>query len=670
MRNISMKWLVLAIATLTTLPLLVLIVVGGAMVASMQDSVGSAEALSSASLALREARQHTARSWRTDKHRYAQQPQQADSRLGQINAYLDTVSEKTPAYRNEVETLKRAIGESHRTGVASSSTPALGDTTRGVDGENYRDAALEAQFEGLIADLETRRHAQDGVTRQQIDTILELATGYALVSLFLILGGLFLVYRKIVPPLRELSRTTHDIAAGERDLTQRLQIHGKDEFAALAADINQLIERFQATLAQSNKHSNRLISACSGLSQTTGNTLKGMMTLHSETDQVATAITEMAATVEEIARNTEHAADSARQANDASHNGRAEVTQTIEAIQHLSQDVQQAAETIQKLEQRSDEIGTILDVIRNISEQTNLLALNAAIEAARAGESGRGFAVVADEVRLLAQRTQEATQKIQHMIEELQSEAQHAVQIMNAGTTRAEASVSQAGSAGVALEKIAASVATISDMNTQIATASEQQTTVANMINENIVKIAQVADATVGDAQQSTSASSELTMMADQLQLVLETYQLGDLETEEEQNSLIEWSDGLSVRIRSIDSQHRKLVDMVNELYTALGKRQAESVVKDILNRLLDYTANHFSDEEALMQKHGYTELEEHKVKHKELIDSALGLKGRLEAGDPSVMSELMFFLKDWLVDHIQRVDMAYSDFLIDKGVD
>jgi methyl-accepting chemotaxis protein len=184
--------------------------------------------------------------------------------------------------------------------------------------------------------------------------------------------------------------------------------------------------------------------------------------------------------VQEVARNATEAAKAASHSDEEAQNGQAVVDRTINAIDALASEVDRAANVIHRLEQDSDKIGTVLDVIKGIAEQTNLLALNAAIEAARAGEQGRGFAVVADEVRTLASRTQQSTAEIQQMIERLQAGAQEAVSVMEDSRSRASDSVSSAQSAGQSLESITRSVASITDMNTQIASAADEQSALSH----------------------------------------------------------------------------------------------------------------------------------------------------------------------------------------------
>jgi methyl-accepting chemotaxis protein len=246
-------------------------------------------------------------------------------------------------------------------------------------------------------------------------------------------------------------------------------------------------------------------------------TKSSLVSQRSSVDQVVTAITEMSSTTQEVAKHAANTAESAKVAEDEATVGRQVVLETIESIDHLAQDVTNAADVIDKLAQDSNDIGGILDVIRGIAEQTNLLALNAAIEAARAGEQGRGFAVVADEVRMLAQRTQEATQEIQSMIEHLQQGASEAVEVMRHGRDKAEQSVGQAGKAGERLDEITSAVSNIADMSAQIATASEEQTAVAEEISLNIHTINDVSEQNVKEIEKTAESSHEAFHMAEKL---------------------------------------------------------------------------------------------------------------------------------------------------------
>jgi len=227
---------------------------------------------------------------------------------------------------------------------------------------------------------------------------------------------------------------------------------------------------------------------------------------------------EMSATVQEVSRNITDTAQAAQEANTETAESRKMVEDAIQAIQQLAGRIDGASEVIHKLEQDSENINTVLDVIKGVAEQTNLLALNAAIEAARAGEQGRGFAVVADEVRTLAGRTQESTEEINDVIEKLQAGSRKAVDVMNKSRGEAQSVVEQATKAGASLSTISSAVARINDMSIQIASAAEEQSATADEINRNITNISEMANETTAGAQQTAAASGDLARLGTELQ--------------------------------------------------------------------------------------------------------------------------------------------------------
>ena len=325
-----------------------------------------------------------------------------------------------------------------------------------------------------------------------------------------------IIVRSIVGPMRELEHKAEKMAQG--DLTGNdLKIRYHDEIGHASAAFNRMSRGIRELIVSMNSAISRVASAADELSAVTNETNAGVRRQQAETDQVATAMNEMSATVHEVAKNTQGAASAAHgAANDASR-GKDVVGRSITTIQGLAKEIQRASDVISHLNEDAQDINKVLDVIQGIAEQTNLLALNAAIEAARAGEQGRGFAVVADEVRTLATRTHDSTREIQGMIERLQSGANQAVEAMRVSSERAGESVEHASEAGGALDAIAGAVTHINDMNTQIASASEQQSAVADEIDRNINNISQIATENATASEQTMAASEELAKLADEL---------------------------------------------------------------------------------------------------------------------------------------------------------
>ncbi len=331
----------------------------------------------------------------------------------------------------------------------------------------------------------------------------------------------FFMSRMITFPINEVVRAFDDLAEGEGDLTSRLRSEGKSEMAQMSDGFNRFATKVHNLVSQVAEEIQSLTSVVQNVSTIVDQTKQGSLQQREQTGQVATAITEMTATVQEVASNANLAAESAQLADGNAKTGQSVVTETIDSINALASEIETGANVIYELEKDAEAIGSVLDVIRGIAEQTNLLALNAAIEAARAGEQGRGFAVVADEVRTLASRTQDSTKEIQNMIDSLQSQARAAVKAIVQGQEKAKTSVENASDAGDALNAIADSVANITNMNIQIASASEQQGVVAEEINQNVVNISQVADENASASERLATSSDQLARLTDDLRALV-----------------------------------------------------------------------------------------------------------------------------------------------------
>lgn len=590
-----------------------------------------------------------------------------------LSAEMGRIFEEAPTLAGQLRSLSdKAVEAAHRF-VALTEERILEAPNLSLDPAEYFGAGTAAIAASLalydealpLLDRLLAERADEG-TRTEL--IGYLVLGVVLFLVIYLLTGLYLALEGNLARMRE--------AAGrlaEGDLTTRLELATRDETGQIATAFNDIAEGLNGALYAVHEANEQLATVAEQMLRASQQTADGVEKQMGEIEQAATAVTEMAAAVQEVAHNTTQAAEAAGHADTASATGQRVVEEAVKAITSLAAEVRRAADAIERLESESENVSGVLDVIRGIADQTNLLALNAAIEAARAGEQGRGFAVVADEVRTLAQRTQGATVEIQEMIQRLQEEAHGAVQVMRAGDGQAADSVDKAASAGDALRQITEAVATIAGMSAQIATASQEQSTVSEEISRNINNVTQVAEQTSLDSQQSTAASTQVAALASEMNLLLQRFKLDGRAAASARNgereALFRWSDAFRVGVEEIDRQHRKLIDLVNELHREMSQRRGSEALGRIVQGLVNYIETHFAYEEKLMTEHGYPEAQAHRAAHQKLAEQVREFQRRLEAGDTNMLTALLTFLSEWLTKHIQGADRAFAPFLNGKGV-
>ncbi len=454
-----------------------------------------------------------------------------------VRSYIADISSETEQLA--LRQLDTALAE-----IAGLNRQLPGETARIKQFESavmaYRDAVR--QFRDATADIAVARQemtvqgadivkTSDALYQIQLDRrdsestqARSLQLTATLLALLVGILAAVIITRQITRPLRETLAVVEKIAAG--DLTHNMRVTRRDELGVLQQGIQRMGSTLRDLITGIRDGVTQIASAAEELSAVTEETSAGVNSQKVETDQVATAMHEMAATVQEVARNAEHASEAATEADGQARAGDQVVAEAISQIERLAEEVHRSTEAMGLLQQESQKIGSVMDVIKSVAEQTNLLALNAAIEAARAGEAGRGFAVVADEVRGLAQRTQKSTEEIEELVAGLQSGTQQVANVMLGSRNLTDSSVELTRKAGASLESITRTVSNIQSMNQQIAAAAEQQSAVAEQISRSILNVRDVSEQTAAASDETAASSVELARLGNQLQTMVSHFRV------------------------------------------------------------------------------------------------------------------------------------------------
>lgn len=405
--------------------------------------------------------------------------------------------------------------------VAANFDTSVGDkAVKGIDREPAKLLAKAAKN----IEQHVREHATEVATDAENHSLISVSILVA-ASILCGLVVLLIINQAIVLPSKKLVAIIDRISAGQLDNT--IDIYRDDELGQLA-ESSRTLQNFLHHIADQLQNTNtRLKHASEDLSQSAEGVSSRVQRANESAEHVATAMTEMSQTSQEVARHAADAAGLANQANQASAEGSDAMQSAQQAINKLSEKVEGTMKTVTQLAEDTNNVGTVLSVIRGIAEQTNLLALNAAIEAARAGDQGRGFAVVADEVRTLAQKTQQSTAEIEQIIENVQNGAQSTVAVMNSSFETTNESAELFQRASEKLELITNSVSQINDLNTQVATAAEEQTSVSEDMTKAVVEMAELVDSTSKTAQSTIETTNELNDMAQEADRLSRSFSMG-----------------------------------------------------------------------------------------------------------------------------------------------
>ena len=455
----------------------------------------------------------------------------ATSIASEAKADLDRIANISPEFRSDISRISDGFDDYFEVafGVSQSMVNGTADFSR----LGELSAQMNGSYDSVIASMTRFKDQQQADFENAFATIDSANTSLISTGVVMTIVVSLLLFATAIPIVRgikssidDVVRSLKDIAQENGDLTVRINTQSEDEIGELVYWFNQFMDKLQGVVKDVVEASLPLSNLAQNLRGLTEETQRTIDVQQRSAQDAKHAVDTMSGSVEGVAHSAAQAASDANEATEAAGEGRQIVQQTVSSIQQLADNVRETADVIGRLESDSNKVGSVLDVIKGIAEQTNLLALNAAIEAARAGEQGRGFAVVADEVRTLASRTQQSTEEIQSTIEQLQSAAHSAVEVMSRGTEQATTSVDTANKAGSSLETITSTIGRINNMNEQIAHNTEDQRMVAVDIVKHVDEIHERTEKTAQSSGQLGTMCNELADLAQHLESIAKQFRV------------------------------------------------------------------------------------------------------------------------------------------------
>lgn len=528
-------------------------------------------------------------------------------------------------------------------------------------------------FQGVLAVLifyvgYSRLSEAKSLPVEKVAAFLEDSTGnFVLMSILLLAIG-FIVAVSVAlymnntfsKGLEAVSRILREVKKG--DLRVRVDEKDSKGLCELGNAVNETVENFDGTIANFGFASNNIKSAATHLSDFYSNVRDRVSIVNDNVTSVSSAAEELNSTGYNVLDKCRSSSESIEKCNNDVIKGKEVITENKKSMEAIAHGINSIVEVVEGFQKQSQEIGQIIVSINDIAEQTNMLALNAAIEAARAGEHGKGFAVVADEVRKLAGKTSESTKKIEDVIKELQNRIKVVNKSVEGSAELVEKGIELSETSVESIECIDDNIKHIAEQIKGIVMSKEEETLALSDVTRSTTEISKETAEILSVVDESFSAGKNLIDLADGLGARVKKYK------SDKSDVFMPWTKELQFGVKSIDEQHRRLVDLINQLYDAIRDGKVKSAIDKILNDLISYTVYHFDYEEQVFKKIGYADSARHREIHEGLKKTVTEVKQKIDSGKEVMGFNVISFLESWVKNHILVEDRKYVDSFKKNG--